>query len=318
MTQIDALVQKYLDTLRALPHTDPARCLTHRRCGGLRGNRVLFEKMRGKRTIALFAGTSAAVVDGDAPGRRPSSRRAPASASWYQLHAQARFRTMKTNNPCRPQRRPRRRQPPRPRLPPRPRRPARPRPRRRQPPPRQAARPRPRARRPTRPRPPRAARAPRHWALGGAWTCTLDDEFNGTSLDTKLWAPQLTAQNLYVAGPDVTSTTRTRFGVGRLPEPLRSQGADLSNAWATTPRSTRPAWSRRAHCSRRPTARSRSAEAACLHGARPARDVLALPAEPHVREVAGLGEIDFAEFYSQYPNLECRTSTTTTRAPTRT
>src|ERR1700728_2071983 len=38
--------------------------------------------------------------------------------------------------------------------------------------------------------------------LGGNWTCTFDDEFNGTSLNTSLWQPQLTAASLYTAGPD--------------------------------------------------------------------------------------------------------------------
>ena len=38
--------------------------------------------------------------------------------------------------------------------------------------------------------------------LPGGWNCTFDDEFNGTSLNTRLWVPQLTARSGYVAGPD--------------------------------------------------------------------------------------------------------------------
>ena len=38
--------------------------------------------------------------------------------------------------------------------------------------------------------------------LTGGWNCTFDDEFNGTSLNTGLWVPQLTARSGYVAGPD--------------------------------------------------------------------------------------------------------------------
>jgi beta-glucanase (GH16 family) len=34
----------------------------------------------------------------------------------------------------------------------------------------------------------------------GAWTCTFDDEFNGTSLDTTKWQPQLTATSGYTTG----------------------------------------------------------------------------------------------------------------------
>ncbi len=39
-------------------------------------------------------------------------------------------------------------------------------------------------------------------ALTGRWTCTFDDEFNGTSLNTNVWTPELTAYNGYVAGMD--------------------------------------------------------------------------------------------------------------------
>jgi beta-glucanase (GH16 family) len=38
--------------------------------------------------------------------------------------------------------------------------------------------------------------------LSGNWTCTFDDEFNGTSLNTANWAPQWTATSGYVTGPD--------------------------------------------------------------------------------------------------------------------
>ena len=38
--------------------------------------------------------------------------------------------------------------------------------------------------------------------LAGGWNCTFDDEFNGTALNTGLWVPQLTAKSGYVAGPD--------------------------------------------------------------------------------------------------------------------
>jgi beta-glucanase (GH16 family) len=38
--------------------------------------------------------------------------------------------------------------------------------------------------------------------ISGNWTCSFDDEFNGTSLNTSLWTPQLTSNSLYVAGDD--------------------------------------------------------------------------------------------------------------------
>ena len=35
---------------------------------------------------------------------------------------------------------------------------------------------------------------------GGTWTCTFDDEFNGTTLDRTKWTPQLTANSGFVTG----------------------------------------------------------------------------------------------------------------------
>jgi beta-glucanase (GH16 family) len=37
-------------------------------------------------------------------------------------------------------------------------------------------------------------------APSGAWSCTFDDEFNGTALDTTKWAPQLTQFSGYTTG----------------------------------------------------------------------------------------------------------------------
>jgi beta-glucanase (GH16 family) len=36
--------------------------------------------------------------------------------------------------------------------------------------------------------------------LSGSWTCTFDDEFDGTSLDTTKWVPQVTATSGYTSG----------------------------------------------------------------------------------------------------------------------
>jgi beta-glucanase (GH16 family) len=38
----------------------------------------------------------------------------------------------------------------------------------------------------------------------GSWSCTFDDEFNGTSLDTSLWQPMLTADTGYMTGPPLS------------------------------------------------------------------------------------------------------------------
>lgn len=36
---------------------------------------------------------------------------------------------------------------------------------------------------------------------GGYWTCTFDDEFNGNKLDMSQWTPQLTSNSSYYTGP---------------------------------------------------------------------------------------------------------------------
>jgi beta-glucanase (GH16 family) len=38
-------------------------------------------------------------------------------------------------------------------------------------------------------------------APSGTWSCTFDDEFNGSSLDTSQWQPMLTADSGYMTGP---------------------------------------------------------------------------------------------------------------------
>ena len=38
-------------------------------------------------------------------------------------------------------------------------------------------------------------------AGGGTWTCTFDEEFNGSTLDSSKWVPITTADNGYAAGP---------------------------------------------------------------------------------------------------------------------
>jgi beta-glucanase (GH16 family) len=53
---------------------------------------------------------------------------------------------------------------------------------------------------------------------GGTWTCTFDEEFNGTALDSSKWVPVTTADNGYAAGPScfVNSTDNIAVGDGVL------------------------------------------------------------------------------------------------------
>ena len=159
---------------------------------------MLFEKMRGKRATALFAGTAAALT-ATTILVAPMLSTGPASASWFQLQAPGKGRTMKTNPP-----------PPAPTtsttMPPSTTTTTSTTP--------------PSTTTTTSTTPPSTTTttttttptngtasdqncqntAP--LGLAGSWTCTFDDEFNGTSLDTTKWQPMLTATSGFVAGPD--------------------------------------------------------------------------------------------------------------------
>ena len=58
----------------------------------------------------------------------------------------------------------------------------------------------------------------------GSWTCTFDDEFNGTSLATTMWQPQLTADSGYTTG---TSGTNRVCYVDN-PETISESGGTLN------------------------------------------------------------------------------------------
>jgi beta-glucanase (GH16 family) len=58
----------------------------------------------------------------------------------------------------------------------------------------------------------------------GTWTCTLDDEFNGTSIDPSLWQPQLTAGSGYTTG----STGANRVCYVDNPQTISESGGTLN------------------------------------------------------------------------------------------
>src|SRR5580700_5507822 len=230
---------------------------------------MLFERMRGKRAIALFAGSSAAAMTATllvAPVLSPG----PASASWFQLHAQAKFRTMRTNNPAPPST----------------------------------------TTTTTVPAPPttttsKNCQGSTPLGLGGNWTCTFDDEFNGTSLNTSLWAPELTAQNLYVAGPDCyvdNPNTISESGgylyLSAVKVPTFNCVGNYTSQYETGMVTTRSLFTQ-------------------TYGAFEVNAKLPVSTAPGLQETFWLypqnmtygkwpasGEIDFAEFYSQYPDLD--------------
>ncbi len=49
---------------------------------------------------------------------------------------------------------------------------------------------------------------------GGTWTCTFDEEFNGTVLDSSKWVPVTTADNGYAAGPSCFVNSPDNIAVG--------------------------------------------------------------------------------------------------------
>ena len=263
---------------------------------------MVFERLRGKRSIALFAGTSAAAVTATllvTPLLSPG----PASASWFQLHAQSGLRTMKTNTPAPP-----------------------------------SATTTTTTTAPDSPTtttstaaatgtttttttssttttttsPPstqtttnKDCQGSTPLGLAGTWTCTFDDEFNGTSLNTSLWSPELTAQNLYVAGPDCYVDN---------PNTISESGGYLNLSVVKVPTFD---------CVGNYTSQyeagmvTTSSKFTQTYGAFEVNAKLPVSTAPGLQETFWLypqnltygkwpasGEIDFAEFYSQYPNLD--------------
>jgi beta-glucanase (GH16 family) len=142
--------------------------------------------------------------------------------------------------------------------------------------------------------------------LSGQWTCTFDDEFDGTSLNTANWQPQLTATSGYITGgPDCYVDN---------PNTISVSGGYLNlSVLQTAPFQCVPGYY--------PQYQAGMVTSSKLfnqtYGAFEVRAKIPAASAPGLQETLWLypqkltygpwpasGEIDFAEFYSQYSTLD--------------
>ncbi len=153
--------------------------------------------------------------------------------------------------------------------------------------------------------------SPSPLGVTGSWTCTFDDEFNGTSLDTNLWTPQLTATSGYMSGETACFVDT--------PQNISVSGGSLH----LTALQTAAPFS----CARRGGQFTTQETSGMIttyqkfsqtYGAFEIRAEVSASTVPGLQETLWLypeslngygawpnsGEIDFAEFYSEYPTYD--------------
>ncbi|HSZ37747.1 MAG TPA: hypothetical protein VK773_11710, partial [Acidimicrobiales bacterium] len=160
---------------------------------------------------------------------------------------------------------------------------------------------------------PCAGTAPPVAAPSGSWRCTFDDEFNGPSLDTSKWSPMLTYASAYRTGPlfhqvcyvDNPNTINVAGGTLNLsvvysPQPVGCQGTDASKAQTNIEGGMVTSYSLFSQ----------------EYGFFEASAEMPATSVPGLQETLWLypenetlygpwpdsGEIDYGEFYSEYPN----------------
>ena len=151
---------------------------------------------------------------------------------------------------------------------------------------------------------PPSCQTPGPLGVSGNWTCTFDDEFNGTSLNTHLWQPQLTATSSYIAGPDCYVNN---------PSTISESGGYLNLSMVKVPKFRCLGTYSSQYEAGMVTTRSLFTQ---TYGAVEVNAKLPVSTAPGLQETfwlwpqnllygtANTGEIDFAEFYSKYPSLD--------------
>jgi beta-glucanase (GH16 family) len=146
----------------------------------------------------------------------------------------------------------------------------------------------------------------------GQWTCTFDDEFNGTALDTTLWQPTLSSTSSYRAGP-----MGTRVCYENDPRTLSESGGSLNLSVVAAAKSFTCKGIKQSFNTRYIGGMVDSMGLfSQQYGYFQVRAKLPPQTVPGVQETLWLypenetlygpwpdsGEIDFGEFYSKYPN----------------
>jgi beta-glucanase (GH16 family) len=144
-------------------------------------------------------------------------------------------------------------------------------------------------------------------ADGTTWVCTLDDEFNGSQLNTSLWTPQLTSQSALTGGAAcfVNSPRNISVGHGMLALTVRqesqpftcsSPGGNFTTSYTAGMVST---WNNFSQTYGRFDVRAKF-PAATVAGLQSA--LWLWPQRKTYGSWPTNGEIDIAEFFSQYPD----------------